>query len=33
MTLASFDKSSSSSCKEGLEDNTMGNICVSLMEY
>ena len=28
-----YDTSSSSSCKGGIEDNMLGNFCVSLMEH
>ena len=30
---ASYDRSAASSCKGGIEDNILGNFCVSLMEY
>ena len=30
---ASYDTSSSLSCKGGIEDNMFVNFCVSLMEY
>ena len=29
----SYDTSSSSFCKGGIEDNMLGNFCVLLMEY
>ena len=29
----SYDTSSTSSCKGGIEDKMLGNFCVSLMEY
>ena len=30
---ASHDTSCSSACKGGIEDNMLGDFCVSLMEY